>query len=63
MRDATFFTHPKADWQRRYEALRASFVDRLSAGAIAARPVRRRPHPALRLIAVAPAAVPSVISA
>ena len=29
MRDATFFTHPKADWQRRYEALRASFVERL----------------------------------
>ena len=33
----TFFTHPKADWQRRYEALRASFVDRLSAAAIADR--------------------------
>jgi transposase len=29
MRDATFFTHPTADWQRRYEALRASFVDRM----------------------------------
>ncbi|MBW2588808.1 MAG: transposase [Deltaproteobacteria bacterium] len=29
MNDATFFTHPKLDWQRRYEALRASFVDRL----------------------------------
>jgi len=37
MRDATFFTHPKLDWQRRYEALRASFVDRLSAAAIADR--------------------------
>lgn len=37
MRDATFFTHPKGDWQRRYEALRASFVDRLSASAIADR--------------------------
>jgi len=29
MRDATFFTRPKAAWQRRYEALRASFVERL----------------------------------
>lgn len=29
MRDATFFTKPTADWQRRYEALRASFVERL----------------------------------
>ena len=37
MRDARFFTHPKADWQRRYEALRASFVDRLPAAAIADR--------------------------
>jgi len=37
MRDATFFTHPKADWQRRYEALRASFVERLPAGAVAGR--------------------------
>ncbi len=37
MRDATFFTHPKADWQRRYEALRASFVERLAAGAVADR--------------------------
>jgi hypothetical protein len=37
MRDATFFTHPKADWQRRYEALRAAFVDRLPAAAIANR--------------------------
>ena len=30
MRDAKFFTHPKFKWQRRYEALRASFVERLS---------------------------------
>ena len=37
MTDATFFTHPKADWQRRYEALRASFVDRLSAKVVADR--------------------------
>jgi hypothetical protein len=31
----TFFTHPKLEWQRRYEALRASFVDRLPAKAVA----------------------------
>ncbi len=37
MRDATFFTHPKVDWQRRYEALRASFVERLPAAAVADR--------------------------
>jgi transposase len=29
MRDATFFTRPITGWQRRYEALRASFVERL----------------------------------
>jgi transposase len=29
MRDADFFTSPKFEWQRRYEALRASFVERL----------------------------------
>ncbi len=29
MRDKTYFTHPKHDWQKRYEAMRASFVDRL----------------------------------
>ena len=29
--DAKYFTRPKADWQRRYEALRTSFVDRLPA--------------------------------
>lgn len=33
----TYFTRPKADWQRRYEALRASFVDRLSAKVVANR--------------------------
>jgi transposase len=37
MRDATFFTHPTMDWQRRYEALRASFVDRLPATVVADR--------------------------
>lgn len=29
MKDATFFTRPISNWQRRYEALRASFVERL----------------------------------
>jgi transposase len=29
MRDATYFTRPIREWQRRYEALRASFVERL----------------------------------
>lgn len=29
MRDSKFFTQPQFEWQRRYEALRASFVDRL----------------------------------
>ena len=37
MADKTFFTHPKHDWQRRYEALRASFVERLPARVIADR--------------------------
>jgi hypothetical protein len=37
MRDVTFFTHPIHDWQKRYEALRASFVDRLPAQAVADR--------------------------
>ncbi|MBN2491338.1 MAG: transposase, partial [Planctomycetes bacterium] len=37
MTDATFFTRPKADWQRRYEALRASFVERLPAAVVADR--------------------------
>jgi transposase len=35
--DASFFQHPKVDWQRRYEAVRASFFERLSAGAVAQR--------------------------
>ena len=29
MSDEKFFTHPELDWQRRYEALRAAFVERL----------------------------------
>lgn len=29
MRDAKYFAHPRHDWQRRYEALRASLVERL----------------------------------
>ncbi|MBW1821977.1 MAG: transposase [Deltaproteobacteria bacterium] len=37
MRDATYFTHPVHDWQRRYETLRSSFVDRLPAKVVAAR--------------------------
>jgi transposase len=37
MRDEKFFLHPVHEWQRRYEALRASFVDRLSAKVIADR--------------------------
>jgi transposase len=37
MRDASFFIHPKNDWQRRYEALRASFVERLPARIVADR--------------------------
>ncbi len=35
MSTASWFLHPKFDWQRRYEALRASFVDRLPAKAVA----------------------------
>lgn len=35
MRDASFFKYPVHDWQRRYEALRSFFVDRLSNKAIA----------------------------
>ena len=35
MTNKNFFLHPKTDWQRRYEALRASFVDRLPASVIA----------------------------
>jgi len=29
MNDASYFTHPTAGWQRRYEALRAAYVERL----------------------------------
>lgn len=35
MRDASFFTRPGFDWQRRYEALRACFVERLPAKRVA----------------------------
>ena len=37
MTDASFFTHPKLDWQKRYEALRASFLERLPAHIVADR--------------------------
>jgi transposase len=37
MRDASFFKYPKLEWQRRYEAVRASLVDRLPAKAVAER--------------------------
>ena len=37
MRDETYFTNPVHDWQRRYEALRASIVDRLPAKVVADR--------------------------
>lgn len=37
MADEKFFLHPSHDWQRRYEALRASYVDRLSAKTVADR--------------------------
>ncbi len=37
MTDEKFFFYPELDWQRRYEALRASFVDRLPAKVIADR--------------------------
>lgn len=37
MRDATYFTHPVHEWQRRYETLRASFVDRQPARIVAER--------------------------
>jgi hypothetical protein len=37
MKDASFFTNPTHAWQRQYEALRASFVDRLPAKAVADR--------------------------
>ena len=37
MPDASTFLHPTAEWQRRYEALRASFVDRLPARVVGER--------------------------
>jgi len=37
MPDATYFTHPVSEWQRRYEALRASLVERLPAKVVAER--------------------------
>ncbi len=37
MYDKTFFTDPKFDWQRQYEALRASFMERATLGTIAQR--------------------------
>jgi hypothetical protein len=37
MRDEKYFLYPKHEWQKRYEALRASFVDRLPAKVIAER--------------------------
>ena len=37
MRDTTYFTKPIHEWQKRYEALRASFVDRLPAATVADR--------------------------
>jgi len=37
MNGADYFKHPKTDWQRRYEALRAAFVERLSDKLIAER--------------------------
>ena len=37
MPDVHFFTHPTHAWQRRYEALRACFVDRLPARVVADR--------------------------
>lgn len=33
--NATFFSNPTTQWQRQYEALRASFIDRLPAEAVA----------------------------
>jgi hypothetical protein len=37
MRDVNYFIHPIHEWQRRYEALRSSFVDRLPAKIVADR--------------------------
>lgn len=36
-RDVTYFTQPTADWQRRYEAVRAAVVERLAAAVVADR--------------------------
>jgi len=35
--DDTFFLHPREAWQRRYEALRSSFLERLPAEVVAER--------------------------
>ena len=37
MRDKKYFLQPVHEWQRRYEALRASFVERLPAKVVAQR--------------------------
>jgi hypothetical protein len=37
MRDEKYFLHPVHEWQRRYEALRACFVERLPAKVVAER--------------------------
>ena len=37
MPDKKFFTSPVSEWQRRYEALRASFVERLPASIVGMR--------------------------
>lgn len=37
MPDASFFLHPQIEWQRRYEALRACFVERLPTKVVAER--------------------------
>ena len=37
MPDASAFLHPTTKWQRRYEALRASFVERLPARVVSER--------------------------
>jgi transposase len=37
MSDANYFIHPTADWQRKYEALRAAFVERLTDKIVAER--------------------------
>ena len=37
MRDETYFTRPQSGWRQRYEALRASFVERLPARLVAER--------------------------